>query len=370
MVAFITQTAERVTLANNSHPTPNVQLALFGGGGIGLLFGVIMGTTTTPTIATLLGALTAVLGAILGLNDNLFSDTKAARIGAFGVCCVVGAYLGLYVRSHNLLSPSLIELKHGYLAAGFSEQQAMQILAMKEVGVSLQSLASQAISVQKPLTQEPLAQKPLAQKHSKQVLLTQDPSAQRVSTNLSSTKAQSATAAETTSAQHLFKQHGSLLFSAPVTVTGCDELRHTDATLALDEISNNFELTGGAWAQLGAFSQDNVRESEQKPFLLIVKNTVCELLQPNPKGEGNIQTAGGLPLLSDLQAQCRDTQGWLQQGNAQLIAADHTQTKDLLSRLAPSWAALAQQLHAADLTTRSSQQAFERIHQLLCEEEH
>jgi hypothetical protein len=111
-----------------------LKYAFYGGGGIGLLFGVIMGTSITPTVATVLGALVAILSAVLGLNDSQFTHAKAVRIGSFGLACVLGAYIGLYVRSHNLLSPSLASLKAQYLEIGSSEKQALQFITYKEFG--------------------------------------------------------------------------------------------------------------------------------------------------------------------------------------------------------------------------------------------
>ena len=131
----------------------NLKLSLYGGAGIGLLFGVIMGTSITPTVATMFGTLTTLLAAILGLNDAYFSNAKAVRVGSFGFACVIGAYMGLFVRTHNLLSPSLITLKDNYIAAGFSEEQALNFIAQKEFGMFIQaSDVAEDVSVTRELS--------------------------------------------------------------------------------------------------------------------------------------------------------------------------------------------------------------------------
>ncbi|KID56756.1 hypothetical protein JF50_12665 [Pseudoalteromonas luteoviolacea] len=211
----------------------NLKIACFGGAGIGLLFGVIMGTSVTPTVTMLLGALTAVLAAILGLNDRHFNDAKALRIGAFGVACVVGAYMGIYVRAHNVFTPSLLELKAQYLAAGYTHQQALQLLTLKEFGMTLEHVSS----------------------------------AEGASSSGSFHFSEHANL--------LSSQHNSVLFSASVSVTGCEELRYTDRSLELEEVINNFTLTGDEWATLSESIVRQVEPGDQKSILLAVRDTVC-----------------------------------------------------------------------------------------------
>jgi hypothetical protein len=221
-------------MENKTHLT----LSLFGGAGIGLLFGVIMGTSVEPIVATMFGTLTTLLAGILGLNDKYFSDTKAVRIGAFGFACVVGAYLGLFVRSHNLLSPSLSDLKLKYLAVGYTEQQALNFITQKEFGIAL---------ISNPVVSDTGSEAHVSIPQATVI----DPS--------------------------VMKQHSSLLFSAPVELSGCDELEYTDVSLPLDEVINNFELTGGVWEVLGLYVVENVVEARQKSILLSIKDSACQV---------------------------------------------------------------------------------------------
>ncbi len=218
----------------------SLKLSLFGGAGIGLLFGIIMGTSVEPLVATMFGTLTTILAAILGLNDKYFNDAKAVRIGAFGFACVIGAYLGLFVRTHNLLSPSLADLKQEYLAIGYTEQQALNFITQKEFGVAL--IAATDI------------------------------------TSVNDVDAKGSVQAVQASPM-LAKQHSSLLFSAPVELSGCDELEYTDDSLPLDEVINNFELTGGVWEVLGMHVSDAILEERQKSILLTVKDSACQVNQ-------------------------------------------------------------------------------------------
>jgi hypothetical protein len=109
----------------------NLALSFYSGAGIGILFGIIMGLSVSPTVAIVLGALTAILAAILGLNDLSFSNAKAVRIGSFGFACVLGILAGLYIRTHDTLSPSSEVLMAEYQRLGFSDEQAREFIAIK-----------------------------------------------------------------------------------------------------------------------------------------------------------------------------------------------------------------------------------------------
>ncbi|NQZ10292.1 MAG: hypothetical protein HRT35_24330 [Algicola sp.] len=186
----------------------SLKLSLFGGAGIGLLFGMLLGINTTPTIVTVIGSLTTLLAAMLGLNDAHFNNAKAVRLGAFGFVCVLGSCVGIFIRTHNLLSPSLMSLKSNYIALGYSERQALSFIGQ-------------------------------------------------------------------TKGEQVAKQHSSMLFSANVSLTGCDELSLTDDSLPLDEIINNFKLTGGIWQKLMSNAIENIPPELQKKRLLAIKDSLC-----------------------------------------------------------------------------------------------
>ena len=229
---------------------PNLLLAFYGGSGIGLLFGIIMGTSTTPTVATVLGALTAVLAGVLGLNDKYFNNAKAVRIGSFGFACVIGAYMGLFVRSHNLLSPSPEALKEQYVQLGFSEERALELVLYKEFGFTIEEEApSQTVT-----TVDNYEQANSDTNDNQKVPLT-------IASNFS---------------DQVAKQHSSLLFSADVDISGCDELSDTDSSLPLNEVINNFEITGGLWQTIAIEVTGNIEQQMHRPVLLATKNAICK----------------------------------------------------------------------------------------------
>lgn len=350
----------------------NLPLAAFGGAGIGLLFGVIMGTSVTPTVATMLGALTALLAGILGLNDNMFNDAKAARVGAFGVACVVGAYMGLYVRSHNVLAPSMLDLKQDYLDVGFTEKQALNFIAMKEFGMSLAQLdgavspsASSSAPVHVPsstFAPDPNADEALGENAEEQAAASSSEAAvQQVETVAAQQAAPAAPAPVTASAHSpapsvaatVFKQHNSLLFGAKVEVSGCEELVHTDASLPLEEVQNNFELTGGAWEEVMYEVYDALPEEEQKDVLLLVKDAVCLIKDDEMHDCRQALHASGHDAQSLGEAQTKRAKASLD-------------WVDALSQVNSQWATIADEISLTDLPPAQSAAAFGYIHNMLC----
>ncbi|RJE76954.1 hypothetical protein BGP78_01520 [Pseudoalteromonas sp. MSK9-3] len=289
----------------------NDKCALFGGAGIGLLFGVIMGTSVTPTVTMMLGALTTLLAAILGLNDQHFNSNKALRIGAFGFACVVGAYMGLYVRAHNVLAPALLTLKAQYQGVGYTEQQALELITLKAFGFSLHTPPKQ---------------------HSAAI-------SSALSTNI-----------EPNIAMH--KQHSSVLFSAPVTLSGCDELVYTDSSLPLDEVFNNFALTGGIWEQfaieLSANFSGLLSNSEQKDMLLVLRDTLCSTA-PN-----------------DHQTTRKIVASVCENKLHQFTNTDFDFTRLALSE---SWQKITQVIKATELSQPQKWQLLQLINRILCQPE-
>ncbi|NQZ11923.1 MAG: hypothetical protein HRT35_32630 [Algicola sp.] len=307
-----TAEADDIVTANQQ---VNLKLALFGGSGVGLLFGIIMGTSITPTVATILGALTGMLAGILGLNDGNFGDAKAVRIGGFGFACVFGAYLGIFVRSHSLLSPSLLSLKQQYIEVGFDEAQALDFVAQREFGVSLAALGGAA------------------------------PPVDSANADTEEATDQAAPApAITTVAMQIHQQHSSLLFSADVDLSSCDELASTDDSLPLDEIINNFELTGELWETAALLVTEQVEPGQQKAVMLATKQAIC--------ASGTINDES-----------CPQMKPLTQQGGAlsypQLMAEFAKQGKD--------WQQLAVNIEQQDLSAADKHQSLFLIINTLCE---
>lgn len=115
--------------------------SVFAAVGIGLMVGTLLGLANPPLgdgkpiVAIFIGAVGAVLAALLGLNDRHFSTAKALRIGSFGLAVVISAPLGIMVRDHQLLAPdppakpSLADRKKELLSLGVDEEDARKVMA-------------------------------------------------------------------------------------------------------------------------------------------------------------------------------------------------------------------------------------------------
>lgn len=122
-----------MTDRNNSRA---VFSSIYAGIGFGLLLGLIMGLSVSPTVKVVLGALTSILGALLGLENKIGksgNDQSAIernlKLGSFGFAVVIGILCGIYVRTHNAFSPSITEKVQTWLDAGYDSASARKYVA-------------------------------------------------------------------------------------------------------------------------------------------------------------------------------------------------------------------------------------------------
>ena len=208
-----------------------LSIAFYSGSGIGLLIGVLMGTSVTETVGVIIGALAAALAVLLGLDDQHFNEAKAVRIGSFGLACVVGAYLGIYVRSHNLLSPAkptLAEQAAEYQSLGFTKQETLDFIA---------------------------------------------PSKPRPATPNAGDAGDAGESDNLASLEH--KRTSSLLFGAEVDLDKCAELEGTRADFQLDEVVNNFDIAGGVWRTLAETVSLEIDPPYRRVLLIATRDAFC-----------------------------------------------------------------------------------------------
>ena len=213
-------------------------VAVYSGSGIGFLIGVLMGLAVSPTVGVIIGSISSILAVLLGLNDKHFSDVKAVRIGSFGFSCVLGAFLGMYVRTHNLFSPSLDELKKDYMKLGYKESQALDFIAFTKFGI-LDEKWKMAGGVTKAGDEDQEGNKVASNNNLAQL------------------------------------QHASVLFAAEVNLNACENLRAVDESLASKEIVINFEIEGGFWKTLAKELGKELNTEQQSQVLLTTKKVLC-----------------------------------------------------------------------------------------------
>lgn len=125
---------------------------IFSSIGIGLLVGLLLGLSTSPVVGLVVGAVTALLSSLLVATPAIVgtggeekgkirlpaADLRLAgyRAGTFGLVCVIGVFLGIYMRTHNVLSPPYPTLREQYdelVGLGFSSEEARKIVIGQSV---------------------------------------------------------------------------------------------------------------------------------------------------------------------------------------------------------------------------------------------
>lgn len=94
---------------------------IFSGASVGILLGLLLGLSTSPVVALIVGALATFVSQLISSRATPGVSTEAAkpsqlrieayRLGTFALTCVLGVILGLYMRTHDSLSPSIGALR-------------------------------------------------------------------------------------------------------------------------------------------------------------------------------------------------------------------------------------------------------------------
>ena len=116
---------------------------LFAGIGLGLLVGVLVGLSSSPVVSVVVGALAGGMVTLLGFarstkeGDSSYLEGSVIRLGSFGIACAVAVVLGLFIRTHNWVSPSIADQVSEVQKAGYSPEEARRWVAYKNVGTVL-----------------------------------------------------------------------------------------------------------------------------------------------------------------------------------------------------------------------------------------
>ncbi|MBI3790463.1 MAG: CHAT domain-containing protein [Gemmatimonadetes bacterium] len=220
-----TAMGERTYEPGDAVAAPGVAISVFSGVGIGLMVGALLGLSISPVVGIFIGALGTALAALLGLNDPHFSTAKGLRIGSFGFATLVGAALGIVVRTHDLFAPSLEARRDTYMKAGFTQAQALALVARQLEGT--------------------------------------------VTTTDSAGRAVTRTAA-------LESAHSNL-FASEVEVGQCSLLRSRyDDDNGATIIADNFRTQGKGWGAVADLVMRDVPAPDQKATLFLARDLACD----------------------------------------------------------------------------------------------
>jgi hypothetical protein len=109
---------------------------IFAGVGLGVLTGLLVGLSASPVVASVVGAIAAGIVTLLGLapgdgSRKMFAPGSTVRLGTFGLACALATLLGLYIRTHELLSPTPDQQIASLRKAGLNQEQATQWVLAK-----------------------------------------------------------------------------------------------------------------------------------------------------------------------------------------------------------------------------------------------
>jgi hypothetical protein len=221
-------------------PSKGLLLLVLTGASLGALVGLYVGLSTSPIVSTIVGTLTSLLTTLVGLKLILDKQEpseggesidsfkiKMVLLSAFAMACIVFTISGMYLRTHNTLSPTLSEKYTAWEKAGFSKEEIKKILLFQELGIQTgKEGISEGITSVSELRQTTLAQ-------------------------------------------------SSVLFSAEVDISSCDLLSNVTDDQAYPVLLNNFTVNGGIWEKWALDIDKNIPRKYKKQALLALKESVC-----------------------------------------------------------------------------------------------
>lgn len=229
---------------NENNSLLNILTSFFNGLGVGLLLGLLLGLAVSPVVSAIIGTLSSLLVVLLGLKENYLNAVKSIRIGSFGLFCVIGILLGMYIRNHNAMAPSLQSLYDEYRAMGFSEPEARDFIAYQQFDL-----------IPAEWTQQDIADS-----------ITGD----------TAIKASGGRKKIAPAENIVHKRTQSVLYSSEVDAGQCYVLESSNDKMSFADIKMNYTVAGGTWKELANDLDPSLPESVRISALLLLRDIFCE----------------------------------------------------------------------------------------------
>ena len=100
-----------------------------GGAALGLLLGILIGLSVAPVVYIVITALVGLLAGLFGLGDKPMlgiASSGARRLAAFGLAAVIATPIAVWVRTNDILGPSLESQRTTLRAIGIADGTAEQ----------------------------------------------------------------------------------------------------------------------------------------------------------------------------------------------------------------------------------------------------
>jgi uncharacterized membrane protein (Fun14 family) len=124
--------------------------SILAGIGMGLLLGLIMGLSVSEVVKVIMAALTALLGAFFGFDKQSYTGVAAddyqkqkenmlftaLRAGWFGFAVVVGIFAGMFIRTHEVFTPSVEKAVKQWTDAGYDPAYARKLVTYQRLAIN------------------------------------------------------------------------------------------------------------------------------------------------------------------------------------------------------------------------------------------
>lgn len=124
----------------------NKYAEIFSGIGLGMLVGLIIGLSVSHIVGIVLGALTSLLASFFGLTavkedvqSNVKLHSRPMTIIYFSLSTFAFILIGIYLRTHNVLSPSIKEQKEDLIEMGLKSEDIGKMLLKIRYNLALDS---------------------------------------------------------------------------------------------------------------------------------------------------------------------------------------------------------------------------------------
>jgi hypothetical protein len=111
-----------------------------GGGALGCLLGLLVGMSSTPVVTIIITALVALLAGLFGLSDKSpikMSGAAVRRLAAFGLAASALIVVGVWLRTHDVLAPSVEQQKQMLRAMGYEDRSKEQTELLRYIRFGL-----------------------------------------------------------------------------------------------------------------------------------------------------------------------------------------------------------------------------------------
>ncbi len=123
---------------------------ILSGIGMGLLLGLIMGLSVSEVVKVIMAAMTAILGAFLGFDKRSFTGMTtddyqkdkentlftALRAGWFGIAVIAGILSGMFIRTHEVFTPSVEKSIKQWTDAGYDPAYARKLVVFQRLAIN------------------------------------------------------------------------------------------------------------------------------------------------------------------------------------------------------------------------------------------